>query len=372
MDEIVFVVDDDIDNLKFLGNILRDNHYRVALAKSGSEALEMTRIIQPSLILLDTMIPDEPGVDVCSIIRNTEGLEDTPVILLGSGDETEHIDKRFLTGSVDYVIKPYRLDELLIRISNHISLLNARKMIREQSVELRKLNSLRDQVFAVISHDMKTPLASLQMVVDYLESIDPLSQPELIKETISIIKDSTHETLMMLDNLLNWSKSFKEDNAVRSQIFQPSGLIERNLYQLDNLIKRKKIKVRLDLEENPFAYGDEEVYNIVFRNLLSNALKFSPVGSEIHVLIEVDDDTIYTEIRDHGKGVNPDKREKLFSESDYFSERGTEGEKGTGLGLKICSSLIRKCGGTISINDDWKKGAAFRFSVTVHHVKQEA
>ncbi|MFZ5942282.1 MAG: hybrid sensor histidine kinase/response regulator [Bacteroidota bacterium] len=363
MEEIILIVDDDVENLRLLGNLLRDHQYRIALAKSGSEAISMVRASNPSLILLDVMMPDIRGYEVCRQIKKLEGAEDIPVIFLTARTDREDILEGLRAGGVDYLSKPFNSEELLLRIDNHISLRNARRTVIQQARELKKLNVLKDQVFSVISHDMKAPLASIQMLLDYLSGINPADQPELLNDTMSLIRDSTNETLLMLENLLHWSRGFKEDQSPDPAMFYPSDIIRQCLLLTDNMIRKKNITIKLVGMNDYLALSDEESYKIVFRNLLNNAIKFSPAGGEIEVLLEKTNRWIYTEIRDKGKGVNPEKKDLIFSDSAYISERGTEGEKGTGLGLKICNMLVKKQGGEIGINEKWIEGASFRFSI---------
>lgn len=136
MDNIILIVDDNLENLKVLGGLLKENAYRIAVAKSGVEAIQMLENMKPTLILLDVMMPVMDGFETCKKIKSTTN-NDIPIIFLTAKTEPADIVKGFEMGGVDYVTKPFNFTELLARVKTHIELHIAKETIQSQAVQLK-------------------------------------------------------------------------------------------------------------------------------------------------------------------------------------------------------------------------------------------
>jgi phosphoserine phosphatase RsbU/P len=141
MENYILVVDDNIENLKVLGNILKENGFKIALVQSGEEALSTLESMEPMLIFLDVMMPDMDGYEVCSRIKQQNNLKDIPVIFLTAKTDTNDIVNGFSIGGVDYITKPFKASELLVRVKTHIDLRKSHETIKQQAEQLQKYNS---------------------------------------------------------------------------------------------------------------------------------------------------------------------------------------------------------------------------------------
>ena len=141
-DVTILIVDDNKENLNVVGNIFKDLNYKLAFALNGADALEILKTTPVTLILLDIMMPGMDGFEVCNTLKLDEKTRDIPVIFLTAKNDTDDIVTGFLIGGVDYVTKPFRKEELLVRVNNHLDLIKAREIINYQAEELRKSNKL--------------------------------------------------------------------------------------------------------------------------------------------------------------------------------------------------------------------------------------
>jgi phosphoserine phosphatase RsbU/P len=146
MENFILIVDDNIQNLKVLGEVLKFNGYKIAFAQSGMEALSLLEQMEPILILLDVMMPEMDGYEVCGIINKNEKLKEIPIIFLTAKNDTSDIVKGFTEGGVDYISKPFKTEELLVRVKNHIDLRLSKEIIKNQAEKLKKYNSDLEQM----------------------------------------------------------------------------------------------------------------------------------------------------------------------------------------------------------------------------------
>lgn len=154
----ILIVDDNKKNLQVLGNILSENKYRVAMAIDGGKALELVPKLQPDIILLDVMMPGIDGFEVCRQLKSKTETCDIPVIFLTAKVDLEDVVTGFTVGGVDYITKPFKKEELLVRINTQLSLLESRRKIEQQAQELKELNNLKDKLLESIGTGVKETL----------------------------------------------------------------------------------------------------------------------------------------------------------------------------------------------------------------------
>ncbi|NJK97303.1 MAG: response regulator [Bacteroidales bacterium] len=157
----LLIVDDNLENLNVIGNILKDKHYKIALARNGVSALQILDEIEIDLILLDIMMPDMDGYEVCTRIKKNAALEDIPVIFISALNETKDIVKGFNCGGIDYITKPFKAEEIIARVDTHLKL-------RKQTLELKMINANKDLFISILAHDLKNPFNHLINFSDIL------------------------------------------------------------------------------------------------------------------------------------------------------------------------------------------------------------
>jgi CheY-like chemotaxis protein len=197
---IILVVDDTEQNLSVLGNVLMETGYEVIPASSGKEALESISEMPPDLILLDIMMPEMDGYEVCKILKADEKTREIPIIFLTAKIETEDIVKAFNMGAVDYVTKPFRKEELLARVKTHLEL--QRSLKAEQD-----LVKMKDKLFSIIGHDLKGPIGTFMMMLETVTDDANQYTVETIMDYLNKMKTVAKSTYQLLDNLLSWARS---------------------------------------------------------------------------------------------------------------------------------------------------------------------
>lgn len=250
---------------------------------------------------------------------------------------------------------------LVKRRSNNI-LRVAKKEVQQQNEKLQELNQTKDKFFSIISHDLKGPLNSLtsfsHLLIDHTES---LSREE-IRMLATDLDKSVKNLLTLLENLLEWSRSQTGNIDFTPQAFDLQELLENNRSLLASQAANKNIAIVIDAPEEYHVNLHKPSINTVVRNLISNAIKFTPEGGRITVGIAADKHKLQISIADNGVGISREVVDKLFRLDSKHSTRGTADEKGTGLGLILCREFVEKNGGKIQVQSTEGCGSVFTLS----------
>ncbi len=234
------------------------------------------------------------------------------------------------------------------------------RLLQKQTSELSELNSMKNKLFSVISHDLKTPLYALRNLFKSVQQYD--IPAEEVKQYVPEVVKNLNYTTALMENLLIWVKSQMEINVMMPQILEVSELVVEAKNLLELQAQSKKILVRFDHEHPVYIFADKEMISLVIRNLLSNAIKFTPVEGMISVGISELDGLVEIQVKDSGVGMEPHVVKQLFGNT-YYSSKGTADETGTGLGLMLCKDFLTKNGGTIRVESTLGKGSTFFFTL---------
>jgi PAS domain S-box-containing protein len=236
--------------------------------------------------------------------------------------------------------------------------------IRLKNELLQTINAEKDKFFSIIAHDLKGPLSAFLDATQILtEEIQNISMEE-IKEISIQMKESASNIYGLLENLLEWSRLKRGMMNFNPAIINLKKIITGCLGVLKESAHKKEIKITSYLPDDLEIYADSHMLETVIRNMVSNAIKFTPKSGEISIsAAALPDKTIEIKIRDTGIGMNPDMLSKLFILNEKTSRTGTEGEPSTGLGLMLCKEFIEKHGGNISVESEEGKGSTFSFTV---------
>ena len=360
----LLVVDDVQTNVLLLKALLSKDGYGILVANNGQEALEVIRNENPDLILLDVMMPGMDGFEVAERLKSEEYRCEIPIIFLTALDDTQSIVNGFKLGAGDFISKPFRKEELMVRIKHQLSLVAARRIIEEKNEELRKTIAGRDKMYSVIAHDLRSPMASMKMLLNTImmsvekDKIDPD-----IFDMLEMSNKTSEEVFSFLDNLLKWTKSQLGKLTVIPQKLDISGLADGVVEVMNSVAEVKHIKLIRTDHESFFVYVDIEMIKSVLRNLISNAVKFSNPDSEIKVGIKAEDGKVIVSVTDSGKGIKKEDQHKLLKDSTHFTTYGTNSEEGSGLGLLLCRDFARKNGGELWFESEENLGSVFSFSL---------
>ncbi len=356
----ILIVDDERFNIKVLNDLLKPA-YRTMIAKNGKQALDVAfSDIPPDLILLDIMMPEMDGYEVCTRLKADERTQDIPVIFVTAMGEVDDEAKGLEIGAVDYIVKPFHPPIVLARVKTHLCL-------KEKNEQLQALNASKDTFFSIISHDLRSPLAAS---LGYSELLQTQIEGGAEKDEQQTTARKLHLTIKhlhsLLENLLTWSRI-----QLGAMQYDPEELELREIaeYNLDLFISKaeqKQICLECAVQDDVMVYADYNMLNTVIRNLVSNALKFTPSAGTITISARRHDERFCEmAVSDTGDGINEADIPKLFRIDMQHSTVGTAGEKGTGLGLSLCQDLVQKNGGKIWVESEQDMGTTFKLTLPI-------
>ncbi len=233
-------------------------------------------------------------------------------------------------------------------------------LLKRQTAELTELNALKNKLFSVIAHDLKSPMYALQNLFLNMKKYN--LPAEEVKQMIPDVLNDLNYTTGLMENLLQWAKSQMESNLVRLQQLEINQMISGVVKLLRLQSEAKEITVEIMVEEELYAMGDREMINLVLRNLLSNSIKFTCNGGIICIGAEKKQGGIHLFVQDNGIGMSEAALQKL-NKNDYYSTRGTASESGTGLGLMLCKEFLEKNGSHLAIESTEGHGSIFSFTL---------
>lgn len=368
----LLVVDDVQTNVLLLKALLHKEGYCILIANDGKEALEVAQKEQPDLILLDVMMPGMDGFEVAERLKSDEYNIDTPVIFLTALDDTQSIVNGFKLGASDFISKPFRKEELMVRIRHQLSLVAARRIIEAQTDELKKTIDGRDKMYSVIAHDLRSPMASMKMLLNtIMMSVDKEKMDPDIFDMLEMSNKTSEEVFSLLDNLLKWTKSQLGRLTVVPQELDITGLADGVVEVMKPVADMKNIKLLREGHDSYLVCVDIEMVKSVLRNLISNAIKFSKSGEDIVVGIREENDKVIVSVADHGKGIKKEDQSKLLNDATHFTTYGTNSEEGSGLGLLLCRDFVRKNSGELWFESEENVGSVFYFSFSKYIASTE-
>ena len=282
------------------------------------------------------------GFEVCRLINKNEKWKEIPIIFLTANNQTENLVEGFDTGGVDYIIKPFKSEELLVRVKNHLELAHSKKTILE-------MNKSRDKLYSIIAHDVRSPLSGILQTIDAIDQgyIDPNSKD--FKEIIHHLKIRTKDTSTLLSSLLQWTRLQDENVILQFKETNISLIINSCIQLLEANANEKDIKISNYIHEELEAWCDEVSIHTIFRNIISNAIKFTPQSGSITISASKTDSEVQICINDNGVGMSNETIQLIFEENKHYSSSGTANELGTGLGLMLVKDFIKKNNGKIDI-----------------------
>ena len=240
----------------------------------------------------------------------------------------------------------------------------AYKKLQESSQELKELNESKDKFFSVIAHDLKSPFNSILNFARMLKSNVNDMEKEQIADIAGVIYDSSDLAFKLVNNLLQWSMVERGKMKVHPKIIDLTLLIDECILMMTEVANHKKIKLTFDNRSHNFKIlGDRQMLSSTLKNLLANAIKFTPEGEEIAIKAHQHANMAQVDIIDNGVGMTEKQINQLFQLANRESREGTQGEKGTGLGLLLCQEFVEKNGGKIWVESTINQGSTFSFTI---------
>ena len=359
----ILIVDDVVSNVLLLKILLTNEKFQVCTASNGNMCIEQAKKEKPDLILLDVMMPDIDGYDTALILKKDPETVDIPIIFLTALNNPNDLVKGFQVGANDFLTKPFNKEELVMRVMHQIQLVAAKRIIVRQNEELKRTINNRDKMYSVIAHDLRSPMASIRMVLNLAVNV---VSPDTVGEEIFGLLDKANreseETHDLLDNLLKWTKSQTGRLNVVYQDVDLDDIVPAVVDIFKMIAEMKKIDLQyLPAEEKLTVHADNDMMKTIIRNFISNAIKFTPEGKSIEVFYTREGDFARVSVRDHGVGIAEDRVENIFKKGE--TTYGTGGEEGSGLGLQLCQDFAQKNGGDAFVESVEGEGSTFSFTV---------
>lgn len=332
----LLLVDDTPANIDVLVGVLKDD-YELKVANRGAKAIKILESESPvDLVLLDVMMPELNGFEVCRAIRANPKLRDVPIIFLTARTELDDIVHGFEIGANDYLTKPFRPPELKARVRTHLTL-------RLQRQEIARKNSELQEMLHIICHDVGNNFAVLGMAMDIVRNHPEVPLSRYMPGMDAAVKNGVGLTQVVRDLRRIDEKGLSLERVPLREALDEAILLAAGKCMAKELAMVAEVPAVGVLAER-FS-----LVNSVFGNLLSNAAKFSPRGSQIVVSGAVEDDAVVVRFRDRGVGMSPAILEALFDVVRSRSHPGTEGEKGTGFGMPLMRRFMTGYGGSVEV-----------------------
>lgn len=245
------------------------------------------------------------------------------------------------------------------KVLEHVKLLQ--ETGEQKNIELEKINGIKDKLISMIAHDIRSPLASVQNTLTLTQD-KTLSQNEF-QQLGKVLEGEIHHLRGMLDNLLLWARQQVTEIKVNKTSFNLYELISETLSLYEKNIEHKELIIHNTVNSEIIVFTDRDIIQTVFRNILSNAIKFTKNGKYIDIALTEEKGNLLLRVIDKGQGISPENLEKI-AKNEYLSTRGTSNEKGTGLGLLFSKELLQKLGEKLSIESESGKGTTASISIS--------
>ena len=352
---IILAVDDEPANLLLLQRLLQ-RQYQVICSPNGQTALDILSQTIVDVVLLDIMMPYMNGYQVLKSIRTNAHTSDIPVILVSAMVDAKDVAQGLELGANDYITKPFDPEVASARVQTQIALKQLQDDRKKVIQELQAAQAMKDNLLRIASHDLKNPLMNIQLVTSLLrreEAKIPGSKEWLDALEVSI---TTMQTVI---------EDFLDSAAMNSSVVDLKlgrVSIQRVVDTLVSLYHAhaEKKDIRIETHDcDAYVWGDASRFQQALGNLISNAVKYSPLHTTIRIWIIEEENYVHVCVGDEGPGIPPEERSRLFTQFGKLSTRPTDGEHSTGLGLWIVKHLINLQSGEVGVDCPPEGGSVF-------------
>ena len=382
----LLLVDDVPANLDVLCALLEGADYRISIAPDGAIALRLAAQTAPDLILLDVVMPEMNGFEVCRRLKQDPKTEHIPVIFITAENQTEGVVEGFEAGGVDYIAKPFQDAEVLVRVKTHLSLSRLTRELETKSTALEEKNQslneanealvvanqkiqevsrYKSEFLARMSHDLRTPMNA---IIGYTRILLRRTR-EVLEErhyrNLENIEISANHLLNLINDILDLSKIEAGRMEIQFQDVDLQQLVEECAMALSSLL-RDGVQLERQLEDVEPLRTDPNLLRRVLMNLLSNAVKFTEQG-RIDLRLRSIEGGLEVVVADTGPGIPAAELPHIFDEFHRVEGGKKGGPEGTGLGLAIARKSVNLLGGRLAVESQTGRGT--KFTLTIEHRK---
>jgi signal transduction histidine kinase len=351
----ILIVEDELLVAEDISTRLKAIGYDITgTASTGEDSLKICEHNLPDIVLMDIMLGK--GMDGIETHKAIKEKFDIPVIYLTSYSNPATVLRAKTTEPYGYIIKPFDERELYTTIEMAIHKHKIETDLKHREKELSELNKTKDKLFSIIAHDLTNPFQGILGLTELLAHPRGKHSEDEKAKMIQSLHNSANNTYRLIENLLEWSRIQISGIEVVPENIIVSELISDTTETLMDSADRKNILVFINAENNLQICSDENILKTIIRNLLSNAIKFTPKGGKVTLEASRISAGLKIIVQDNGGGIPEKRLEHLFSLDENTSTKGTDGEKGTGLGLILCKEFTDKLQGKIIAESVTGKG----------------
>ncbi|WP_141734469.1 ATP-binding response regulator [Oligoflexus tunisiensis] len=384
----VLIAEDNSELSTYISSAIQDI-CQTKTAVHGDEALAILKDWQPDLIISDVMMPERDGLSLCRAIKSNEGTLHIPVVLLTALTHREALIRGWEAGADEYLFKPFHPTELITRVKTLLEGAASRKeseghrlaLVRESAareeaeknvqrlekieVELRRINRLKDEFLAMISHELRTPMNAIlgwcELLVE--QQVDEAEYHEIFK----ILYRSAKAQARIIDDVLDMSNIITGKMQLHIEPVRLSAIIAETVDSMRLAAQTRKLSLEMALDHAAgLVGGDPDRLRQVVWNLLSNAIKFSRNGGVIQIVLEKQESKVVLTVADQGEGIDPEFQPHVFERFLQEDSSLTRKFGGLGLGLSIVKYIVESHGGSIEVQSPGKGfGTTFRVVLPV-------
>jgi signal transduction histidine kinase len=358
----ILIADDDVNNLLLLGDILKID-YSVTYARNGRDTLNLLKQRVFDLVILDVVMQDMSGLDVLRSIRVTAETAELPVILISGIAQNEVMVKGLQSGANDYITKPYDNEVVKARIKNQLDM---KRLLdeREQTIAyLKNTHEIKDRFLRIATHDLKSPLNSIHLAQYFLRDVVG-NDPQAI-DALDVIADTVNTMNELVEDFLDSSALETGKAELRLEAVEVEIALWDVIARYSATANRKNITLLMGKSQG-FVLADSARLAQMLSNLVSNAIKYSPPDHIVTISSQTVDDRVRISVADEGAGVPLAERPRLFEAFSKLSNRPTNGENSTGLGLWIVKELAQMHGGTVGADFPDEGGSVFWIEIPAY------
>ncbi|MDB4297675.1 HAMP domain-containing histidine kinase [Flavobacteriaceae bacterium] len=256
--------------------------------------------------------------------------------------------------NIELLAKQEELNNTILKLHK------AQDIIEEKKAELEVQNESKNKFFGIIAHDLRGPISNICGLNELLLKNHDDFKAEEIHEMLELINDAGKNTFGLLENLLEWSKSESNQRKIIFSDINLDSEITETSSLMSPMFKQKQVTLNIKIKDEVKIVSDKNVIKTILRNLISNSLKFTPSNKNVEVVLYKQENFGVIEVNDEGVGMNTKLIDSLFKIDSVQSSLGTNNERGNGLGLVVCSQLLKEIKGTIQVSSQVGKGSSFK------------
>lgn len=359
----ILVVDDDEDMRELLRFELTLHGYEVVQAESGKDALAALRSNVVDLALVDLFLPDVSGYEVCSRIKGDPETRWMPVVLITSLKDSKALARGIDTGADEFIQKPFDKIELLARVRSLLRSSQLRKALEKSLRECAHLQSVKDQLYRLVIHDLRGPVTSVLGALDLMKGELDAGHKDRVVWLLNKAGRACENILEIVETLVDIEKMERGEMTFAHAVVQTGPFVQNILDQWLPLAQTKDIKLSLDGLAEVAVTADPVYLRRAIGNLMTNAIRHSPEGSAVRLAVRDAGDAVEFSVADEGPGIPKEEVDLIFDPVFQAEHRARRHEGSYGLGLTLVRLVAEGHGGRAWADSEASKGARFVFKI---------